>query len=65
MNGRVISKISLRKSKGLGYCLTELWQTITVSRVTPLHPFNSKIPNPALDKLFFVCYCNKEALFKV
>lgn len=60
-----VSKISLRKSKGLGYCFTELWQTIAVSRVTLLQPFNSKMPNPALDKLFLVSYCNKEAPFKV
>lgn len=65
MSGRVISKISLRKSKGLGYCFTELLQTIIVSRVTQPQPFNSKIPNPALDKLFWVCYSNKEAPFKV
>lgn len=50
MNVRATSKISLRKSKGLGYCFTELWQTIAVSRVTLLQPFNSEIPNPALDK---------------
>lgn len=57
------SKISL-KSRGLGYCFTELWQPTAVSRVTPLQTFNRKISNPSLDK-FWVCNLNKKVPFKV